>query len=322
MAAECGNGKGPSPLVIHAVRRGIDPPHRPFLAMRLEILLQALVNGVLMGGVYSLVSIGLTLIFGVVRIVNFAHGEFLMVGMYVTYWLWALTHMDPVVTAIVSMPALAILGYFLYRALVRRVLGAPDLSQIFLTVGISLVLQNLALLLFTANYRSVTVAYATSAFRLGAVSFSLARLIAFAVAVVLSLLVGLFLSRTDVGRAMRAVAQDRDAAMLLGIDPDRIYALAVALGAALAGAGGSVIMPYFYVFPTVGASFVLIAFVVVIMGGLGNVTGAFLGGIIMGIAESLGVLYVGADAGVIVAFIILLLVLILRPQGLLAVGRG
>ncbi|MDR7433999.1 MAG: branched-chain amino acid ABC transporter permease [Armatimonadota bacterium] len=290
--------------------------------MRPEILLQALVNGILMGGVYSLVSIGLTLIFGVVRIVNFAHGEFLMVGMYITYWLWALTRMDPIVTALVSMPILAVMGYFFYRALVRRVLGAPDLSQIFLTVGVSLVLQNFALLIFTANYRSVTVAYATQAFRVGPVSFSVARLIAFAVAVFLSLLVGLFLGRTDIGRAMRAVAQDRDAAMLLGIDPHRVYALAVALGAALAGAGGSVIMPYFYVFPTVGASFVLIAFVVVIMGGLGNVTGAFLGGIIMGIAESLGILFVGADAGVIVAFIILILVLVLRPQGLLAVRRG
>ncbi len=290
--------------------------------MQPEILLQALVNGVLIGGIYSLVSIGLTLIFGVVHIVNFAHGEFLMMGMYLTYWLWNLTRMDPVATALVSMPALAAFGLLLYRTLIRRVLDAPDLAQIFLTVGVSLVLQNLALLLFTANYRSVTVAYATTAFRLGGVSFSVARLIAFVVALLLSLAVGVFLSRTDLGRAMRAVAQDREAAVLLGIDTHRIYGLALALGAALVGAGGSVIMPYFYVFPTVGASFVLMAFVVVIMGGLGNVTGAFLGGIIMGVAESFGILFVGGHAGIMVAFLVLILVLILRPQGLLAPARG
>ncbi len=290
--------------------------------MHPEIVLQALVNGVLMGGVYSLVSIGLTLIFGVVRIVNFAHGEFLMAGMYLTYWLWVLTRLDPVAAALVTMPVLGGFGLLLFRVLIGRVLGAPDLAQIFLTVAISLVLQNLALLLFTANYRSVTVEYATAALRVGGVAFSVARLIAFGVAVVLSFLTGVFLTRTDLGRAMRAVAQDREAAVLLGIDPNRIYGMAVALGAALAAAGGSVIMPYFYVFPTVGASFVLMAFIVVIMGGLGNVTGAFLGGLIMGVAESFGILLVGGHGGVMVGFLVLVLVLMIRPHGLLAAPKG
>lgn len=279
-------------------------------------------SGLLIGGVYALVSIGLTLIFGVVKVVNFAHGEFLMLGMYATFFLWSYTGLDPLVTLLISMPLLFLIGMLTQQLLIRHILHAPELAQIFLTVGLQLILQNLALLIFSANYRSVHVPYADWTVKLGGVVLQFPRLVAFAVAVLLSLALYLFLHHTDMGKAMRAAAQDREVAMLMGINPNRVYLIALGTGAALTGAAGTVIMPFYYAFPTVGSVFGLLAFVVVILGGLGNVKGAFLGGLIVGVAESLGIQYAGADAGMLVAFAILILVLMIRPQGLLSRGRG
>lgn len=290
--------------------------------LSLTVLAQALVSGLLIGGVYALVSIGLTLIFGVVKVVNFAHGEFLMLGMYATFFLWSYAGLDPLAALPITLPLLFLVGVLTQQFLIRHVLHASELAQIFLTVGLQLILQNLALLLFTANYRSVQVPYADWTVNLGGVVLQFPRLLAFAVALVLSTGLYLFLHHTDLGKAMRAAAEDREVAMLMGINPDRIYLLALGIGAALTGAAGTVIMPFYYAFPTVGNVFGLLAFVVVILGGLGDVKGAFLGGLIVGAAESLGIQYAGADAGLLVAFVILVLVLIFRPQGLLARGRG
>ena len=285
--------------------------------MELSTFLQALITGILMAGIYALVATGLTLIFGVVRIVNFAHGEFVMLGMYVTFWLWKLWGIDPYVSLLITMPLLFCFGVLIQRFLFQPILRAPDLAQIFMTVGLSVILMNVALLLFTADFRSVKVTYGEWAWRLGGVTVPLPRLFAFLGALLLAGLLTLFLTRTDVGKALRAVAQDREVSMLLGINPNRMYLLAVGLGAALAGAAGGLIVPFFYVFPTVGVVFVLIAFVVVILGTLGSVQGALLASLIVGVAESLGILFAGSDLGLVVVFGILVASLILRPSGLM-----
>jgi branched-chain amino acid transport system permease protein len=285
--------------------------------MDLTTILQGLLTGILMAGIYALVAIGLTLIFGVVRIVNFAQGEFVMLGMYATFWLWKAWGIDPYLSLLITMPLLFCFGVLVQRFLFRPILHAPDLAQIFMTVGISVVLMNAALFFFTANFRTVKTTYAEWTIRLGGVALPVPRLFAFVGALLLAGLLTLFLSKTDVGKALRAVAQDREVSMLLGINPERMYLLAVGLGAALAGAAGSLIVPFFYVFPTVGVVFVLIAFVVVILGTLGSIEGALLAAFIVGVAESLGILFAGADLGLVVVFAILVATLILRPSGLM-----
>jgi branched-chain amino acid transport system permease protein len=282
----------------------------------LATLAQAVVNGLLIGGIYALVSIGVTLIFGVVKIVNFAQGEFVMIGMYISFFLATRLGIDPLLSLLVSMPALFVIGVLLQVILIRRVLGLGDMPQIFLTFALSLLLMNVALLLFTADYRTVQTPYTNAAIHIGPVYIATAKLIAFGLAMLFSAALEVFLRTTDLGKAMRAAAQNRDVAMLMGINTDRVFAVAVGLALALAGAAGSLLMSFYPVYPTVGQVFVLMAFVAVILGTLGNVTGALLAGLMMGIAESLGIQFVGADSGLIVVFIVLLATLAVRPSGL------
>jgi branched-chain amino acid transport system permease protein len=287
----------------------------------LTTIAQAVVNGLLIGGIYALVSIGVTLIFGVVKIVNFAQGEFVMIGMYISYFLAASLGIDPLVSLFVSMPALFVVGILLQHFLIRRVLALGDMPQIFLTFALSLLLVNVALLLFTANYRTVQTSYSETALHVGALYIPLAKLIAFAVAMLLSGLLWVFLHATDLGKAMRAAAQNPDVAMLMGINPDRVFCVAVGVALALAGAAGSLLMPFYPAYPLVGQVFVLMAFVAVVFGTLGNVTGALIASLMMGVAESLGIQFVGADSGLIVVFAMLLLTLAVRPNGLFG-GRS
>jgi branched-chain amino acid transport system permease protein len=282
----------------------------------LATLAQAVVNGLLIGGIYALVSIGVTLIFGVVKIVNFAQGEFVMIGMYISFFLATTFGIDPLVSLLVSMPALFVVGVLLQHFLIRRVLGLGDMPQIFLTFALSLLLVNLALLLFTANYRTVQTPYSEMTIHVGAIYFAVAKLIAFVVAMVLSAILWFFLHATDLGKAMRAAAQNPEIAMLMGINPDRVFCVAVGIALALAGAAGSLLMPFYPAYPMVGQVFVLMAFVAVVLGTLGNVTGALVASLMMGVAESLGVQFVGADSGLIVVFLMLLATLALRPSGL------
>ena len=285
--------------------------------MDLTTILQALITGILMAGIYALVGIGLTLIFGVVRIVNFAQGEFVMVGMYATYWLWKLWGIDPYLSLLITMPLMFCFGVLVQRFFLQPILHAPDMAQIFMTVGLSVALMNAALLLFTADFRSVKISYAEWALRLGGVTVPVTRLFAFLGALFLAGLLTLFLTKTDLGKALRAVAQDREVSMLLGINPGRMYLLAVGLGAALAGAAGGLIVPFFYVYPTAGVVFGLIGFVVVILGRLGSIEGALLASLIVAVAESLGILFAGADLGLVVVFAILVVGLVFRPSGLM-----
>jgi branched-chain amino acid transport system permease protein len=282
----------------------------------LEVLTQAVINGLLIGGVYALVSIGVTLIFGVVKIVNFAQGEFVMIGMYISFFLANSFGVDPLLSLLISMPTLFAIGVLLQHFLIRRVLALGDMPQIFLTFALSLLLMNLALLLFTANYRTVQTAYSEMSFHIGPLYFAVAKLIAFVVAMLLSAILYVFLHGTDLGKAMRAAAQNREVAMLMGINPDRVFCVAVGVALALAGAAGSLLMPFYPAYPLVGQVFVLMAFVAVVLGTLGNITGALIASLMMGVAESLGVQFVGADSGLIVVFVMLLLTLALRPNGL------
>jgi branched-chain amino acid transport system permease protein len=282
----------------------------------LATVAQAVVNGLLIGGIYALVSIGVTLIFGVVKIVNFAQGEFVMLGMYVSFFLATRFGIDPLASLVVSMPALFAVGWLLQRFLIRRVLGLGDMPQIFLTFALSLLLVNVALLLFTANYRTVETAYTETTIHLGPLYIAVAKLIAFAVAMALSGILWVFLHTTDLGKAMRAAAQNREVAMLMGINPDRVFCVAVGVALALAGAAGSLLMPFYPAYPLVGQVFVLMAFVAVVLGTLGNVTGALIASLMMGVAESLGIQFIGADSGLIVVFAMLLLTLAVRPSGL------
>jgi branched-chain amino acid transport system permease protein len=286
----------------------------------LEIVAQAVVNGLLIGGVYALVSIGVTLIFGVVKIVNFAQGEFVMIGMYISFFLFTQLGMDPIVSLLVSMPVLFAIGVLVQHFLIRRVLGLNDLPQIFLTFALSLLILNLALMLFTANYRTVHTSYSDEVLHLGGLIVPVAKLIAFAVAMLLSGGLWVFLHATDLGKAMRAASQNRDVAQLMGINPNRVFAVALGIALALAGAAGSLLMPFYPAYPLVGQVFVLMAFVAVVLGTLGNVIGALVASLLMGIAESLGIQFIGADSGLIVVFLLLLTTLALRPSGL-AGGR-
>jgi len=286
----------------------------------LEIVAQAVINGLLIGGIYALVSIGVTLIFGVVKIVNFAQGEFVMIGMYITFFLFAYLGLDPLVSLFICMPALFVIGVLVQQFLIRRVLGLNDLPQIFLTFALSLLVLNISLMLFTANYRTVHVAYSDEAFHLAGLYVPVAKLIAFVVAMLLSALLWVFLHTTDLGKAMRAASQNRDVAQLMGINPHRVFAVALGIALALAGAAGSLLMPFYPAYPMVGQVFVLMAFVAVVLGTLGNVIGALIASLLMGIAESLGIQFIGADSGLIVVFLLLLITLAVRPSGL-AGGR-
>jgi len=262
------------------------------------------------------VSIGVTLIFGVVKIVNFAQGEFVMIGMYITFFLASQFGFDPLVSLFICMPVLFVIGVLIQQFLIRRVLGLNDLPQIFLTFALSLLIVNISLMLLTPNYRTVHTAYSDEAFHLGGLYVPVAKLIAFGVAMLLSGLLWAFLRTTDLGKAMRAASQNREVAQLMGINPNRVFAVALGIALALAGAAGSLLMPFYPAYPMVGQVFVLMAFVAVVLGTLGNVLGALVASLLMGVAESLGIQFIGADSGLIVVFLLLLATLALRPSGL------
>lgn len=289
---------------------------------RAQKFLQTMASGTLTGGIYALIGIGLTIIFGVMRVVNFAHGALVMVGMYATYFLFTYLSVDPFLSLAVVMPLMFVAGVALEKALIEPVLKAPERNQILLTEGISIVLINTALLLFTANYLTMTTSYAGATARLGGVSVSLPQLGAFAVALVITSALYLFLMKTDTGRRIRAAAQDGEAAQILGINIKRVQSLTFGLGVAAAGAAGSLLMPIYYrVEPTAGVPFALKAFIVVVLGGMGSVTGALVGGLVLGITESLGAVYISTGYKDAIGCIIFLLILILKPSGLLGRSR-
>ncbi len=285
----------------------------------LETILQLTINGLLLGGIYALIAIGLTLIFGVVRIINFAQGEFLMVGMFATFWVFSLLKIDPYIAIFIFTPLLFLLGMGTERVIIKPIQNAPALAQIFSTFGLSIVLQNGALMFWKSDYRSLETVYSNAVISWAGLMVNVPRLVAFLVAVGIVIFLYLFLQRTYLGKAMNAVAQDRDAAQLMGVDINKVYMLAFGLGIGLEGLAGALIMPIYATYPTVGFTFGLIAFVVVVLGGLGNMIGAFLGGLVIGLVESFSGFYISPELNTAIYFLIFVLVLIIRPQGLMGV---
>jgi branched-chain amino acid transport system permease protein len=280
------------------------------------LIAQALVSGLLIGFVFALIAAGLTLIFGVMEIVNFAHGEFLMLSMYLSYFLHAGLGWDPIAALPVNAIALFALGVLVYYALIRRVLRAPMLAQVFATFGLGVFLQNGAQFLWRPDFRTLGDTWVTGRIALAGVYVSGPQVAAAAGAVLTTFALWWLLSRTEVGRALLATAEDRQAASLMGINPDRMFALAWGLGAACVGVAGALLSTFYYVFPQVGGVFALIAFVAVALGGFGSVVGAFAGGVLIGVVESLAGVFVAPAVKNLFVFAIYLVVVLLRPRGL------
>ena len=289
--------------------------------MSADLIIQAVVTGILLGGVYSLICVGLTLTFGVMRIINFAHGEFLMLAMYSAYFFATTLKVESYVSIVVVLPALFVLGVLTFHVLIRPILGADPLNQMLMLVGLSLVLQNSALALFSADTRSVQSALLYSKFEFGEIIVGLPMFIAFAVSVFITLTLYWLLQFTELGRRIRAAASDREAAALMGINVTRINMLAFGIGVACLGVAGPVMMPVFYVVPNIGTFFILMAFVVVVLGGLGNFVGALFASFLVAIAESVGALFMPGSTAPVLPFVLFILVLLLKPEGLFG-GRA
>ena len=279
------------------------------------MLLQGIVSGLLAGGLYAMVALGMALIFGVMRVINVAHGTLLMLGAYTTFWLFSLYGMNPFLSLLISFPLIFIVGVILQRFFVYRVVNAPELSSLLLTFGLSIFIVNIAMMAWTADYRSVE--YLTGSFLLGPVAVSKPRLVVFVFALAITWLAFLFLNLTKTGKAIRATSQQRDLAQVCGINVRKIDLITFGLAAGLAGAGGSLISVMFSVFPEMGQIYVFKSFLVIVLGGAGNYPGAFLGGLILGLTEGLASLFLSAQLSEVIAYILLVLILLVRPTGLL-----
>ena len=284
--------------------------------MDLTIIGAAVINGILMGGIYTLVASGLTLIYGVLHIINFAHGSLLMAAMFGVFYLVTKLGVDPYLSLIVTMPAMFALGYVMYRYLIGKLSYGKDENILLITLGLSIVIENLALMFFTGDSRTISMSYSDKMFEVGPLLVGLPKVISFVAAMIMCALLGVFMSRTDTGRAIRAVAKERMGARLVGIDVDKIFAISFGLGMAILGAAASLLMPIFYVSPTTGHVFVMVAFTVVVLGGMGSFLGAVVGGLIVGLTESFGGLYLGESLGQIGISLIFILILLFRPSGL------
>jgi len=289
--------------------------------MTFSVLLQALISGILVGGVYALIGIGLTIIFGVMRVINFAHGDLMMVGMYLTYFIFTLAGIDPFVSIIITIPLMFLFGGILQKLFINRILGTLPQNQILLTIGLGLVMSNAAMLAFTSDYKILTTSYSSASITLGGISISQPLAVSFVITVVITAFLYWFLMKTDTGQAIRATAQDREAAQLMGINVTRMSIIAFGIGAALAGTAGALISPTYYIFPQVGSAFTLKAFVITVLGGMGSIVGATLGGIIIGVVESVGAVTISSDWKDVLVFTIFLIVLLVKPAGLMGKSR-
>lgn len=282
-----------------------------------EAILQILTSGLLIGLMFSLVAVGLNLIFGVMDIVNFAHGEFLMISMYIAYWLFTLLNLDPVYSLPICALVLFALGVATHKILIARIMNAPMLAQIFATFGLMIFLQSLAFFLWKPDYRTIGKSLLTGRIEVFDIFIGLPQLFSALGALATAGILFFLINRTEIGRALRATSEDRDAAALMGINTDRMYALAWGLGAACVGVAGALLATFYPIFPQVGAVFGLTAFVVVVLGGFGSITGAFIAGIIVGLIQVTGgILFEPAFKNIFV-YSLFLIVVFIRPQGLL-----
>jgi branched-chain amino acid transport system permease protein len=283
----------------------------------LDLLAQILVNGILLGGLYAVMAIGLALVWGVLNIVNLAHGAFIMLGAYASWYLYTDAHIDPFLGLPITAIGMFALGYLLQRGLLNLVVRAPMFNTLLITFGLEVVITYLAQIAFSADFRTINPSYAGNSWQLGPVTLPVARSAAFLVAIVLTLGMWLFLLHSRLGRAIRATAQNLVAARLYGVEPRHLYAMTFGLGIALAGAAGGLYGTVSQINPYIGASLTAKSFAISIIGGLDNPLGVIVGGLFLGVVESLTMLYVGPTFADVASFGILLLVLIVRPSGLL-----
>ena len=288
-------------------------------------IIEAAVNGILMGGLYGLIAVSLSLIFGVAKIVNFAHGALLMVALFTVYWILELLKIDPYLSALVAGCFLFFFGYLFQRLFIEPILkrekDTAALTVILLTSGLMLIIENVALLLFGADYRTVKTAYTGKVWEVAGLYLMEPRLIGFLLSVVLILLLELYLRRTNFGRAIRATSQDREAARLMGIDDYLVYKITFGIGTVMLGFAAAFLSPFYFIHPAVGDLFVGKSFVIVVLGGLGSITGAFLGGLIVGLIESVGAQFINSAMVESLIFVIFIACLVIRPMGLLGKER-
>ena len=284
--------------------------------MTAEILLQSVISGILMGFVYALIAAGLSLIFGLMEIVNFAHGEFLMLAMFGAFWGWALWSVDPLLSLPLTAAALFLLGVLTYKGIIRWILGGPMLAQIFATFGLAIFLRSAAQFVFGVDFRLIQNPWVQGRISLGGLFIGLPQLTASVAALAAFGSLYWFLTRTETGLALQATAQDRQAASLMGINTERMFALGWGIGSACVGVAGSLLAIFFYVFPDVGATFALLAYVTVALGGFGNVPATLLAGVIVGLVEVLGGLLIAPALKYAIVFLLYLVVVLVRPQGL------
>jgi branched-chain amino acid transport system permease protein len=288
----------------------------------METFVQSVVSGILTGSLYAMIGVGLTVVFGVMRIINLAHGELVMLGMYGAFWGLTLWKLDPFVSVLLWTPLMFLAGMLVYRFLLEAIIPGGELNTLLYTAGLSLLIANLALFVWTGDYRTIKLPYAIMPMRPYGIAVPIPLAIAFGLAILITGALYLFLTRTDLGRAIRATSQNSEAAALMGVKVDRIAMITFGLGSALAGAAGVLLAPSLYLYPTVGEILVVKCFVIVVLGGLGSVAGAIGGGVLLGLVESLGAVYVSVAYKDTIGFVMFLLVLLFRPSGLLGMGKS
>jgi len=284
--------------------------------MDVTLALQLIVQGILLGGIYGLIALGLSLIFGVMGVINFAHGQLMVMAMYISYWIFVLLGIDPYLSLVVVCAAVFILGYLIQATVVNRILDYPEAMQVLPLVAMGLIIENTVLLLWGPDHRSPQTPFSLETFWIGPVMIDVSRLIAFSLAIVITAVIFVYLKKTNNGKRIRAASDNRTGAILVGINVDRINNTSFGLGAAATGAAGVLLLPLMPLSPHMGHDFTLTAFIVVILGGMGNLIGALVGGLILGVAESTSTLFLPATLKQVVSFTILVIIMLFRPQGL------
>jgi len=299
---------------------------------QLELFLQTLISGFLLGGLYGLIALGMALIMGVMRVINLAHGDFMMIAMYISYWLFTLLGIDPYLSVFIAAPALFLFGLVIQKYLLTPVMKVESIlphNQVILTVGLAMVFSNLATVLFTGNYRSTPVSYASSAWYLtdywkGApieLSLSIPWTLSFIMAVLITIALWIFLIKTDTGKSIRATAQDLDAALLMGVNVDWVRMVTFGIGLVLVAAAGCVFLPIYYLYPSLGKQFTNVGFVITVIGGMGSTHGAVIGGLILGLFESMTATYIGMGWAPAGRFGIFVAALVFLPGGIASILR-
>ena len=285
-------------------------------SVTLSLLPAGIINGLMFGAIYALVALGLTLIYGVLHIINFAHGAMLMLALYSAYFLFKILNIDPYVAILLVTPVSYFFGYTIYRWGIGKLSGGRDQNILLITLGLSIILENSALFFFTGDQQTITLPYSYKSFDLGFLYLSYPKLISFIASLIICVLLWMLMTLTDLGKAIRAVAKERDGARLVGIDVEHVFAVTFGIGVACLGAAGCMLLPIFYVDPYTGNIFVIIAFTIVVLGGMGSIVGALLGGFIIGVTESVGGLLLGESLGQIGISLIFILILIFKPTGI------